>query len=153
MGGGVFSVTSVPGTVQQGRIGVKLSLIYGGISADCEIPETAGDFLFYIAGQGPALAAGLKAVPGAFFGNAPHFGPEERYSLTDYISGDPDYSKVWDIYEASEIVQGFSGEARAQEYEAIFLEELAAFFDNSRNAADTLKAIQDRWNNLALPQD
>ena len=140
MGDGAFGITAVPSSGNQpaglgGKYGVCLSGIYAGLSADCEHPEEARNFLAFLAEKSPLLCAQLKAVPGKVSDLIPG----------DYVRDDPFYSKAWDIFESSEIVPGFSGRPGAQEYESAFLEELRVYFETERTAQDTAAAIQKRW--------
>ena len=132
---GAFGITTVPSTGGGGKYSVCLSRIYAGINANCEYPEEARNFLLFLAEKSPLLCAELKAVPGKVSDLIPG----------DYVRDDPFYSKAWDIFEASQIVQGFSGKPGAQEYESAFLEELRIYFESDRSAQDTAAAIGRRW--------
>jgi len=138
---GAFGITTVPSTGGGGKYSVCLSRIYAGINVNCEYPEEARNFLLFLAEKSPLFCAELKAVPGKVSDLIPG----------DYVRDDPFYSKAWDIFEASEIVQGFSGKPGAQEYESAFLEELRVYFESDRSAQDTVAAIQKRWN--AVPAE
>ncbi len=81
----------------------------------------------------------LKAVPGIV----------SRIIPGDYISDDLFYSKAWDIYEASVVIEGFSGKSDAQKYETIFLEELRTSFENNRSVLQTTGAIQKKWDEVS----
>jgi len=135
MGDGAFGITTVPSTGGAGKYGVCLSRICAGINADCEYPDEAWSFLAFLAEKSPLFCAQLRAVPGMVSELIPG----------DYVRDDPFYSKAWDIFESSAIVQGFSGKPEAQEYESAFLEELRVFFETGRSAQDTAAAIQRRW--------
>jgi multiple sugar transport system substrate-binding protein len=135
MGDGAFGITTVPVSGGAGKYGVCLSRIYAGLNADCEYPAEAWSFLAFLAEKSPLFCAQLKAVPGMVSELIPG----------DYVRDDPLYSKAWDIFESSVIVQGFSGKPGAQEYENAFLEELRIFFETGRTAQDTAAAIQRRW--------
>ena len=136
MGDGAFGITTVPAAGGGGKYGICLSRIYAGININCEYPEEARNFLAFLAEKSPLLCAELKAVPGKVSDLIPG----------DYVRGDPFYSKAWDIFESSQIVQGFSGKAGAQEYESAFLDELSIYFESERSAQDTAAAIERRWN-------
>ena len=139
-----FGVTIIPGSSAAGTAAVKsglaLSGIYAGIGAGCPRPDDAWSFLSFLVEKSPALAAGLAAVPGSL--------PElTGASSGDYIREDPLYSKARDIFEASAIVQGFSGKS-SEELEHVVREELRLFFEQDRSPADTVAAIQRRWDSL-----
>ena len=143
MGGAVFGVTNIPGSPSTGKSKVGLSAIYAGVSAGCGRPDDAWTFLSFLAEKGPVLAEKLGASPGSLPGIFPGGG-----FPGDYIKEDPDYSKVRDIFEAAETVQGFSGNPRADALERIVREELRVFFERDRNPANTAAAIQQRWDSL-----
>jgi hypothetical protein len=67
----------------------------------------------------------------------------------DYVRNDPFYHKAWDIFEASQIIKGFSGVPNAQEYEAIFFEEFNIFLDGGQTAQQVPFAIERRWGELS----
>jgi len=142
MGDGTFGVTAIPGSGLPGKSNIGLSGIYAGISAGCKDPDNAWNFLVFLVEESPVLSAGLRAFPGVIPGLPSGF------SSSDYAQDDPYYSKVREIYEASEIVQGFSGKARAENYENIVREELRAHFERNRKAEETAAAIQKLWDFL-----
>jgi ABC-type glycerol-3-phosphate transport system substrate-binding protein len=135
MGDGAFGITAIPVSGGAGKYGVCLSGIYAGLNANCEYPNEAWSFLKFLAEKSPLLCGQLRAVPGIASGLIPG----------DYIREDAFYSKAWDIFESSVIVQGFSGKPDAQKYESAFLEEFRVFFETGRTAQDTAAAIQRRW--------
>ncbi|MDR1575293.1 MAG: extracellular solute-binding protein [Treponema sp.] len=135
-----FGVTIIPGSSVAAKNGVALSGVYAGIGAGCPRPDEAWTFLAFLAEKSPALAAGLLAAPGSL----PEF---PGVFSGDYLKEDPLYSKALAIFEASEIVQGFSGES-AEELEHVVREELRLFFEQERSPADTAAAIQRRWDSL-----
>ena len=141
MGDGAFGITTVPSSGGGGKYSVCLSRIYAGLNANCEHPEEARSFLTFLAEKSPLFCAELKAVPGKVSDLIPD----------DYVRDDTFYSKAWDIFEASQIVQGFSGKPGAQEYESAFLEELRVYFETERTAQDTAAAIERRWD--AVPAE
>jgi multiple sugar transport system substrate-binding protein len=143
MGDAVFGVTNIPGSPSTGKSGIGLSAIYAGVSAECDRPDAAWTLLRFFAEKGPVLAEKLGAAPGSLPGIFPGGG-----FPGDYIREDPYYSKVRDIFEAAEIVQGFSGNPRAGELERIVREELRVFFERDRSPANTAAAIQRRWDSL-----
>jgi multiple sugar transport system substrate-binding protein len=132
--GGDFGVTRIPGpAAYAGKPAIGPSLWYAGISNSCKHPDQAWTFLSFLAEQSPFLAAQVQAVPGAI--NSPG----------EYIQADELYSKAWEIYETSELIQEFSGFSRREELETIIREELASFFAEQKTAAETAEAIQNRW--------
>ena len=140
MGDGAFGITTVPVTGGAGKYSVRLSRIYAGLSAACENPAEAWNFIAFLAEKSPLFCAQLRAVPGMVSDLIPG----------DYVRDDTFYSKAWDIFESSVIVQGFSGTSGAPEYESAFLEELRVFFETGRTAQDTAAAIQRRWDDIDL---
>ncbi|MDR2435094.1 MAG: extracellular solute-binding protein [Treponema sp.] len=140
MNSSAFGVTIIPGPSVAAKNHIALSGVYAGISAGCPRPDEAWTFLAFLAEKSPALAAGLEAVPGSL--------PEFPGAFSgDYIKDDPLYSKALDIFEASEIVQGFSGQS-VEELEHAVREELRLFFERDQSPADTAAAIQRRWDSL-----
>jgi ABC-type glycerol-3-phosphate transport system substrate-binding protein len=138
MGDEVFGITTIPVSGAEARYSISLSSIYAGINSDSLYPDAAWRFLEFLAEKSAMLCAELKAVPGLILSPIPG----------DYVRDDPFYSKAWDIFEASRIIQGFSGRPDAQRYEAIFLEELQNFFEGSRTAQQAVISIQRRWNEV-----
>jgi len=135
MGDDAFGITVIPGSGSPLNYSLGLSGIYAGINADCTHPEEARNFLNYLAEQSPLLCAELKATPGIV---------SDLFS-SDYIKDDPFYSKARNIFEASQIVQGFSRTAGAQKFENAVREEFKIFFESGRTAEETAAAIQERW--------
>ena len=135
MGDDAFGITTIPVSGAAGKYSITLSGLYAGINAKCAYPDEALKFLLFFAEQSPFLCAKLKAVPG----NVSNFIPG------DYVKADTFYSKAWDIFESSRIVQGFSGKPGEQEFERAVREELQIFFESSRTAQETSAAIQRRW--------
>ena len=143
--GGAFGVTAVPGSPEPGRNALGLSGIYAGISAGSDHPDEAWAFLVFLAEKSPALASGLRAIPGALPGP---FSGAEGFS-GGYVTEDPLYTKAWDIFEGSDIAWTFSGRPRADEFEGCVREEITALFEKRRAAAATVTAIQQRWDSLS----
>jgi multiple sugar transport system substrate-binding protein len=135
MGDGAFGVTTVPVSASPGKYSIGLSGFYAGVNAACAYPDEARNFVSFLAEQSPLFCAKLKAVPGNVSSLIPG----------DYVRDDSFYSKAWDIFEASKIVQGFSVKNRGMEYENAVLEEIRIFFEGSRTAQETAAAIQKRW--------
>jgi multiple sugar transport system substrate-binding protein len=134
MGDSAFGITQIPGPAgYAGKPVIGPSYWYAGISASCKYPDAAWTFLTFLAEQSPFLAAQARAVPGS--GDQPG----------NYIEENPLYSKAWDIYEAADVIREFSGFPRGDDLETIIREELALFFAEGKNAADTSAAIQKRW--------
>jgi multiple sugar transport system substrate-binding protein len=141
MGDSAFGVTLIPAPADYaGRPVIGPSQWYAGISAGCRFPDEAWAFLAFLAEKSPFLAAQVRAVPGA---DAAGGGPG------DYIRKDEFYSKAWDVYEAAELIQEFSGFPGGDELENIIREELALLFDGKKNAAETSAAIQKRWEHFS----
>jgi len=143
MGENAFGVTTIPGTGAGGKYSINLSSIYIGINSSSEHIEEAWDFLVFLAEKSSLLCAELKAVPGVRSDIIPG----------DFVRDDPIYTKAWDIFESSQIVEGFTGKPGAEQYEAVFLEELRNFFNGSRSAQETAAAIQRKWDEIYAGQD
>ncbi|MCL2175255.1 MAG: extracellular solute-binding protein [Treponema sp.] len=164
MGNETFGITTIPGAGTGGKYSINISSIYAGIESSIspdnisydtmqndkksneklinekklydEMKFTAAmDFLKFLAEKSDLFCDRLNAIPGSLSNPIPG----------DYVRIDPFYSKAWDIFEASRIVHGFSGKPGAEEYKSIFLEELRNFFEGSQTAAQTVTAIQRRW--------
>ena len=142
MGDNAFGITTIPNTGTAEKYNLGLFGLYTGISKNCAFPDEAWSFLSYLAEQIPFLCAELNAVPGVVSG---FFSGD-----FDYMKDDPFYSKARDIFESSEIVQGFSKTAGAEVFERIVLEEMRGFFENSRTAEQTAAAIQKRWDEIPI---
>jgi multiple sugar transport system substrate-binding protein len=135
MGDDAFGITAVPGAGLTRKYSIGLSSYYAAISSACAYPDEAWSFLVFLTEQSPLLCAELKAVPGVVSG----------FITGNYIKDDPFYSKAWDIFESSEIVYGFSGKTKGDDFERIVREELLIFFDDNRTAEETVTVIQQRW--------
>jgi len=133
MGSSAFGITTIPDPVTGGKYNICISSIYTGIYSGSPHPEEAWRFLEFLAEKNAVLCAELNAVPGSITNFIPG----------DYVKNNPFYSKAWDIFEASQIVQGFSGDGG--HYEAIIMEEINNFLTNRRTAPQTVAAIQRRW--------
>ena len=138
MGDSAFGITTIPDPATGGRYNINISAIYAGINITCEYPDEAWRFLEFITEKSSFLCSELNAVPGIVTSIIPG----------DYIEGDPFYIKAWDIFESAWIIDGFSGNPNAREYERSFLEELRVFFTTSRTAQQTVTAIQQRWDEV-----
>ena len=152
MGDNSFGVTAIPSVAAPGaggfvKSGIKLSYLYAGISPDCIHLDKAREFLTFLAERNALIASQLEAVPGVIPGSPAGF------SFGQHIAHNPHYLRAWDIFESSRIVHGFSKRTQAEEFEAIVLEELQAFFDERQNATVTANNIQNRWDALHLEDD
>jgi len=135
MGDAAFGVTTIPVSGTGGKYNISLSSIYAGISSET---ETLMRFLEFLEERSVLFCTELKAVPGLVSNLIPG----------DYVRDDPFYLKAWDIFEASRIVEGFSGKPNAEEYETVFMEELQNFFEGKQTAAQTAAVIQRRWDEI-----
>ncbi|MDR0503028.1 MAG: extracellular solute-binding protein [Treponema sp.] len=135
MGDDAFGITNIPGSGTGGKYSGVLSGIYAGVNANCRYPDEALRFLEFLAEKSLILCTELKAVPGV---------TSDLFAV-NYMNTDPFYSKARDIYESTDIIQGFSGKTGAVQYENIVRDEMRVFFDTSRSAQDTANAIQRRW--------
>ena len=138
MNNGAFGVTNIPYSGTGGRYSIGLSALYAGISANSMYLDEAWSFLVFLAERSSLFCTELKAIPGMISNITPG----------DYVTDDPFYSKAWDIFESSRIVDGFSGKPGAEEYKTVFLEELQVFFETNRSAQETVNVIQRRWNEV-----
>jgi ABC-type glycerol-3-phosphate transport system substrate-binding protein len=150
MGDDAFGITTIPDSGQAGKYSIGLSGIYAGINIAGTYQQAAITFLEYLVGSIPLFCAELKAVPGDV---TDLFSSDYK----DYIKDDLFYSKAWDIFESSQIVQGFSGVERGDEFENIAREELKKYFESgqpsTQRAADAAAAaaaaaIQQRWDEV-----
>ena len=135
MGDDAFGITNIPGSGLGGRYSAGLSGIYAGINVNSSSPDKAWAFVSFLAEQSPLFCEMFKAIPGMLSEIIPG----------DYVKDDPFYSKAWDIYESSRIVNGFLRNPDAEKYENAFLEEMQAFFRSTRPPQETITAIQQRW--------
>jgi len=138
MGDEAFGITTIPVSASNGKYGIGLSAIYAGISINAVHPDKAWSFLEFLVEKLPLLCTELKAVPGAVSQLIPG----------DYVKEDPFYSKAWDIFESSKIVQGFSGKAGAKEYEVSFLLGLRSFLEGGATVQETASTIQMLWDGV-----
>jgi multiple sugar transport system substrate-binding protein len=149
MGEETFGVTTIPHPGTSGRYNIKISSIYAGINSsvlqanDTSSLQAAKSFIEFLTEKSALFCAELNAVPGSIYNLIPD----------EYIRQDPLYSKIWDIFEISQIIQGFSGNKNAMEYQTVFLEELQIFFDGARTAQQTVAAIQRRWEEVAVDEE
>jgi len=135
MGDEAFGITTVPFSPTGSRYSIDISALYTGININSEYPDEAWLFLEFLAQNSSLFCEELKAIPGMVANITP----------VEYVMEDFFYSKAWDIFESSLIVDNFSGKPNAREYENIFLEEFQIFFESNRTAQDTLNTIQRRW--------
>ena len=145
MGDDKFGITTIPGSGTGGRYGISLSSIYAGINSsaphtDEESQRAMSRFLKFLSEKTELFCEELKAIPGSVINPIPG----------KYVRNDPYYSKAWDIFEISRVVQSFSGKPGAEIYEAIFLEELRLFFEGEKNAQQTVVSIQRRWDDVRI---
>nr|AGS53921.1 ABC transport system, sugar-binding protein [uncultured bacterium contig00087] len=138
MGDDAFGITNIPDTGSASKYNISLSSIYAGININCKYHDEAWNFLVFLAEKAAFFCDEFKAVPGGSSNIIPG----------DYVRDDLFYSKAWEIFESSQIVQGFSRKPGAAEYERIFLEELQIFFRSNRTDQATLTAIQQRWDEI-----
>jgi multiple sugar transport system substrate-binding protein len=138
MGDGAFGVTTIPSSGFGGKYNISLSGIYAGINVNSDYPGNAWAFVSFLSEKSPLFCEMLKAVPGMLSEVIPG----------DYVKNDPIYSKAWDIYESSGIVNGFLKNPKAEEYENAFFEEMQAFFRSTRPPQETINAIQQKWDTI-----
>ena len=138
MGDSAFGITTIPGTGAGGRYSIGLSEIYTAISVNSLNPDEAWRFLEFLAGKSSVLCNELNAVPGSV----------SNFIPGDYVIDDPFYSKAWEIFEASQIAESFSGTHKGELYETAFLEEIRIFFEANRTAQQTVNIIQQRWDEI-----
>jgi len=135
MGDSAFGITTIPDSNTGGKYGINISSIYAGINSRSEYADEAWRFLKFISEKSSLFCLHMHAVPGLVKNLIPG----------DYVKNDFFYSKAWDIFEASRIIQGFAGKQSAQKYKTAFLEEFRIFFNGNQTAAQTVNAIQKRW--------
>ena len=133
-----FGITIIPSPITEGGYGINISSIYAGMSSASAYPDEAWDFLVFLAEKSSFLCENFKAIPGIAVNIIPG----------NYVNDDPFYSKAWGIYEFARTVNSFSDKPGAVDYYESFLDELEVFFDSSRTAAQTVTALQQRWNEI-----
>jgi len=143
MGDSAFGITTIPDAGTGGRYAIGISAIYIGISIDADHPVEAWSFLAFLAGKSNIFCSELKAVPGLV----------SNIISGEYIQDDVFYSKAWNIFEASDIAESFSGKPHAPEYETIFLEEFRLFLEENRTAQAAVNAIQQRWDEIGKEEE
>jgi len=143
MGDEAFGITTIPDAGTGGRYAIGISAIYTGISSKTNHPEEAWNFLTFLAEKSYDLCAELKAVPGMV----------SNIISGDYVQDDAFYSKAWNIFEASDIAESFSGKPNALKYETAFLEEFRIFLEERRTAQATVNAIQQRWDEIGKEEE
>jgi len=140
MGDDAFGITTIPDAANGTQYNIHLSSIYMAISSNSAHPDEAWKFLEFLVERSALFSAELNAVPGTSLNIIPG----------DYVSEDPFYALAWYVFENSFIVENFSGKPGAEQYEAIFMEELQAFFDGSRSAQQMINTIQSRWDEVEI---
>ena len=138
MGDAAFGITTIPNSSTSGKYNINISSIYAGINSSGVHSDEAWRFLKFISEKSLLFCEQLHAVPGSV----------TNIISSDYIKDDIFYLKAWDIFEASRIVQGFSGKHGAQKYKTAFLEEFRKFFNGNQTSAQTVIAIQRRWDEI-----
>jgi multiple sugar transport system substrate-binding protein len=129
-----FDITVVPGPATYiGKPVFGLDSWYAGISAGSAHKDEAWTFLAFLQEEAAFIAAQAHAVPGI------------RALKGDYIEADPYYSKAYDIYEAGDALQEFTGIPKVTELERIALEEIRAMFEGAQTPDAAAEAIQRRW--------
>jgi multiple sugar transport system substrate-binding protein len=118
--GAALGLSSIPAAMALGKPRLELSAIYAGISAECVRQDEAWSFLAFLAEQGKTLSAALTAIPGSL----PDALPGVSAFPGDYILEDPLYSKAWEIFEAADTVEGFSGHPRKADMDRFVREKL-----------------------------
>ena len=143
MGDDIFGVTTIPVPEPEKEYNINLSGLHIGINPNCKNQEKALELIFFLAGQNQLFCEILKAVPGMVL----------QMVKDDYLKDDPFfYTKALDIFEASSVVEGFSGKPGAEEYERIFLEELRLFLENDRAPLEAVNTIQARWDMINIEE-
>ena len=140
MGDETFGITTIPDAVNSTQYNINLSSVYFGINSNSTHPDEAWEFLEFLVEKSLLLCAELKAVPGMSLNIIPG----------DYVRDDSFYSLAWYIFENSFIVEDFSGRPGADQYEAIFMEELQNFFSGSRSAQQMINTVQNRWDTVQI---
>jgi multiple sugar transport system substrate-binding protein len=133
-----FGITALP--VPDGFVGKPaFGLLgwYAAVPAGTKHPREARAFLRFLAEKAPLLAAAAHAVPGSGAGPG------------GQISGDPLFSKAWDMYEGGDAIRGYDGFRRFRELEALFRVELFSLFEGSRSPAETAEALRRGWADIS----
>ncbi|MDR0553980.1 MAG: extracellular solute-binding protein [Treponema sp.] len=127
-----FGITAVPGPASYiGKPVFGLQSWHGGIGSASRHKAEAWTFLQFLAENRSRLGAAAYAVPGG-------------RTVEPYISEDPLYSKVYDIYEAGEALEEFAGLEGVSQMEEIFHEALYRMFEEKLSPAETAAALQQR---------
>ncbi|MDR2143392.1 MAG: extracellular solute-binding protein, partial [Treponema sp.] len=128
-----FNITTIPGpALYVGKPVFALSSWYVGIGAESKKQEEASAFIAFLLEHASELAAGAFAVPGSGDRNA------------ELAQSDPSYSKAYDMYDGSEMVQELYGTGRIRELNSVIYEELKLMFEG-RSPEETAAAMQNRW--------
>ena len=143
MGDNAFGITNIPSSGTGGFYNIALSSIYAGINSDSKHPAEAWRFIKFLNEKKSFFCTELSAVPGSI--TNPIAG--------DYVRNDIFYHKAWDIFEVSQIINGFSGKPEAEKYEKVFMEELQVFINGGRTALQTVTVIERRWDEIKKIQD
>ncbi|MDR0472657.1 MAG: extracellular solute-binding protein [Treponema sp.] len=143
MGDGAFGISIVPGADSYiGKPALGVSDWSLGIFSGSKHKEEARAFIEFLLEKSPAFAEKINIISGS--------------SLSPELTGDPFYSKAWELYIDSDLVREFSypseggGEPLIQglsgtERDKIFQEELFALFEGSHTPAAAATAIRERW--------
>jgi multiple sugar transport system substrate-binding protein len=137
MGEFAFGITSIPGESSfGGKPILGLTSWYLGILRSVGHKDEAWAFLSFLLERGALIAEKAHAVPGS------------RSNAMDFITGDPLYTKAYDMYTAGETVREFIGIPGIDEFEAAVREQLYALFEKDQSPEETARHIQRRWEEL-----
>ncbi|MDR1419167.1 MAG: extracellular solute-binding protein [Treponema sp.] len=124
-----FGITAIPPPAgYTGKPVFALYGLYAGITAGCAHPGEAWSFLSFLAERMPS--AGLIRPIGE--------------SGTETDTG-PLAVKARDMYEAAEIIYGYTRLERGAELEDAVRREIIPLLEGKRNGAATAEAIADQW--------
>jgi multiple sugar transport system substrate-binding protein len=135
MGSGAIGVTLIPSVdTYTGKPVLGLSTWYAAVNAESPRPSEARALLRLLQERSALLAEALALAPGAG-------------SYSPYISVDPLLDKVWDLYEAAELVPDSAGSGSTEALDAAFRRELIRLFhpDSPSSAEEAAQAIRQSW--------
>jgi multiple sugar transport system substrate-binding protein len=123
---GSFGITLIPGPAgYTGKPVFGLSVWYAGIGRS-EHPDEAWAFLLYLRENSVMLAEQIRAVPGSL---------SREGFIAPYIGSDPYYSKAWDMYEATDLVQELTAAPGIRELEKAVRDKLEKKFAEGQGSA------------------
>jgi multiple sugar transport system substrate-binding protein len=131
MGSDTVGVTLIPpANTYTGKPVLGLSTSYAALGAESPYPDEARALLSFLLERSALLAEALALAPGTG-------------SYSPHISMDPLLDKIWDFYEAAELVPDMTEPEAAEVLDAAFRRELGRLFhpDSPSSAEESAQAI------------